>query len=84
MRVRTVTQDSTAVSGEAILVDGTGDIVIHIIPKSDGEYVVKNLTSHKITMIPTFGTIDYESLYINHTLLKSVTIISNGANLFIV
>ena len=84
MRVRTVTQDSTAVSGEAILVDGTGDIVIHIIPKSDGKYVVKNLTSHKITMIPTFGTIDYESLYINHTLLKSVTIISNGANLFIV
>ena len=84
MRVRTVTQDSTAVSGEAILVDGTGDVVIHIIPKSDGKYVIKNLTNHKITMIPTFGTIDYESLYINHTLLKSVTIISNGANLFIV
>jgi hypothetical protein len=84
MRVRTVTQDSTAVSGEAILVDGTGDVVIHIIPKSDGKYVIKNLTTHKVTMIPTFGTIDYESLYINHTLLKSVTIISNGANLFIV
>jgi len=84
MRVRTVTQDSTAVSGEAILVDGTGDIVIHIVPKNDGRYVIKNLTSHKITMIPTFGSIDYESLYINHTLLKSVTIISNGANLFIV
>jgi len=84
MRVRTVTQDSTAVSGEAILVDGTGDIVIHIIPKSDGKYVIKNLTSHRVTMIPTFGTIDYESLYINHTLLKSTTMISNGANIFIV
>jgi hypothetical protein len=84
MRVRTVTQDSTAVSGEAILVDGTGDIVIHIVPKNDGRYVIKNLTSHKITMIPTFGSIDYESLYINHTLLKSITMISNGANIFIV
>jgi len=84
MTVRTVTQDSTATSGEIILVDGAGDIVIHIIPKIDGKYVIKNLTTNKVTLIPTFGSIDFESLYINHTLLKSTTIISNGANLFII
>ena len=84
MTVRTVTQDSTANSGETILVDGAGDIVIHIIPKIDGKYVIKNLTTNKVTLIPTSGSIDFESLYINHTFLKSVTVISNGANLFII
>jgi uncharacterized ubiquitin-like protein YukD len=84
MTIKSVTQDSTAVSGEAIIVDSTGDIVLHMIPKIDGKYIVKNASQHKVTIIPTFGSIDFQSLYVIGTYLKSVTIISNGANLFIV
>lgn len=84
MTVKSVTQDSTALSGEAIIVDATGDIVLHVVPKIDGKYVIKNATNHRVTIIPTFGSIEFQSLYVIGTYLKSVTMISNGANLFII
>lgn len=84
MTVKSVTQDSTALSGEAIIVDATGDIVLHVVPKIDGKYVIKNASNHRVTIIPTFGAIEFQSLYVIGTYLKSVTMISNGANLFII
>jgi len=84
LKVRVVSYDSTATAGEAIIVDATSDIVVHVVPKMDGKYVIKNASNYKVTIIPTFGTIDKQSLYILDVPMKSVTILSNGASLFIV
>ena len=84
MKVRMIFNDSTADSGDIILVDSTADISILMMPKVDGKYVIKNLTTKKVTLVPYTGTIDGQSILINHTMFKSVTLASNGANFYII
>ena len=84
MTVRMIFSDSTAESGDIIISDSPADVAITMMPKEDGKYVVKNLSTKKVTLLPYTGTIDGQSTLIIDAMFRSVTLASNGANFYII
>ncbi len=86
LTVRHVDSDSTAISGDAILVDSTdGTTMVYVVPSPDGRVVVKKISAddNLVIVIPQTGDIDGQSQKSIDTQYESYEVLSDGIDLFI-
>jgi len=87
INLRTVTADSTATTGDVILVDTTaGDVNIEMIVAEDSRIIVKKKTTdgNKVNISTSSGTVDGQNLIIIDTPYQSFTFVSDGSNFYII
>jgi len=87
VNVRVVTADTTAVSGDILLVDTTnGDVSIEMVEADDSRIIIKKKTTdgNKVNISTSPGTIDGQNLIIIDTPYQSFTFVSDGTNFYII
>jgi hypothetical protein len=87
VNMKTVTADSTAVTGDVILVDTTaGDVNIDLVESEDARIIIKKKTTdgNKVNITTSPGTIDGQNLIVVDTPYQSFTFISDGSNFYII
>jgi hypothetical protein len=87
VNVRVVTSDTTAVSGDILLVDTTGgDVNIEMVEADDSRIIIKKKTTdgNKVNISTSPGTIDGQNLIIIDTPYQSFTFVSDGTNFYII
>lgn len=86
LNVQTVYTDSTAVNGDALLVDTTGGAVsIELQPSNDSKIIIKKTTSdgNPVTITVAGGLIDNIASKTISVYLEAVTCISDGTNYYV-
>jgi hypothetical protein len=87
INVKVITTDSTAITGDVLLVDTTAaNIYIELIEHVDGKIIVKKKTtdSNKVYVTTSPGTIDGQSQIVIDTAFQSYTFVCDGGNFFII
>jgi len=87
INMRTVTTDSTATTGDVILVDTTaGDVNITMMVAEDSRIIIKKKTTdgNKVNISTSTGTVDGQNLIIIDTPYQSFTFVSDGSNFYII
>ena len=87
INVKVITTDSTAITGDVLLVDTTAaNIFIELIEHVDGKIIVKKKTtdSNKVYVTTSPGTIDGQSQIVIDTAFQSYTFVCDGGNFFII
>jgi len=87
INVRNVYADTTASTGDVILVDTTaGDVTIQLLESTDGKIIIKKKTtdSNKVYITTTPGLIDGQSQIIIDTGYQAYTFVCDGINFFII
>ena len=87
INMKTVTTDSTAITGDVILVDTTaGDVNIEMQVGEDSRIIIKKKTTdgNRVNISTSSGTIDGQNLVIIDTPYQSFTFVSDGSNFYII
>jgi len=87
VNIRHISADSTAVSGDAILVDTTaGDINIELINLPTGKIIIKKIINdgNKIILTGATGKIDGQNQLEFDIVYQTFTILSDGLNFYVI
>lgn len=83
----TVSSDTTAATGDVLLVDTTaGDVNITMLVAEDSRIIIKKKTTdgNKVNISTSSGTVDGQNLIIIDTPYQSFTFVSDGSNFYII
>lgn len=87
VNIRHISSDSTAVSGDAVLVDTTaGDVNVELIELPTGKIIIKKITSdaNKIIVTGRVGDIDGKNQLLVDISYQTFTILSDGLDFYVI